>query len=244
MAKRVPRVYGHLGDAFQDFVSVAADVELPSVLEVRVVMLESLFGGIYNGIVDVVQSQGEVFFVLGEAGAIYPVQGNVGAVRSGPFGGMASVLAYAVQSLGFQFGGNLFLAGAQLNQHDTQALGFGNLVVPPVVAPRIPFVPVLQAFHYLVEEGFISVIAVSGGGIGECEIIQSLYVQQGRPVCTLYARIVHVGEGAVGFIVGFQRFFYLFCRRIDSEVLSDFFHKELILVVSLGGVGGCRLLRP
>ncbi len=237
-------VHGHLGDAFQDFVAVAADVKLPSVLEVRVVVLESLFGGIDNGIVDIVQSQGEVFFVLGKAGAVYPVQGNVCAVGSGPFGRMASVLAYSVQRLGFQFGRNLFLAGAQLYQHDAQALGFGNLVVPPVVAPRVPVVPVFKPFHYLVKESFVSIIAVSGSSISECKIIQSVYVQQWRPVCTLYARIVHVGEGAVGFIVGFQCFFCLFCRRIDSEVLSDFFHKYLILVVSLGGVGRCRLLRP
>ena len=82
-------------------------------------------------------------------------------------------------------------------------MGFGYLVIPPVVAPRVSFVPVFKPFLYFVEQAFVFVIFVLRVGIGKCKIIKTVYMCKRRPVGALYTGIVYVGKGTIDIIVVF-----------------------------------------
>ena len=126
---------------------------------------------------------------------------DVGSVSTGPFDGVSSFFADTLQGFSFQFCRYLFFPDTHLYKQYTDFLRFGNLVVPPVVAVRIAFIPIFQPFHYLIIDIFVLIVSILRVGVGKCKIIQSVYVSERFPVCTVAAAVVHVGETAFGGIV-------------------------------------------
>ena len=58
-------VHGYLGDSFQNLITISADIKLYAMLEVRVVMLKTLFDGVFYRAVSIIESRfqvGRVFF--------------------------------------------------------------------------------------------------------------------------------------------------------------------------------------
>ena len=109
-------IHGYLGDTFQNFVSIATDIELCTVLKIAVVVLKTFFGGIYYRTVCVFECNFQVGFIFRKTCPVYPVQCNVGTVGAGPFGRMPTVLLYSFQNLLFKFCRELFLACTHLYQ--------------------------------------------------------------------------------------------------------------------------------
>ena len=80
--------------------------------------------------------------------------------------------------------------------------------------------PVLKSFFYLIIQILILIISVLGISIGKNKVRNAVDMYQWRPVGTLDAGIIHIGEGTVLDVILFQS---LCDVRILRKILSYFF---------------------
>ena len=98
----------NLSHSLQDFIAVSSDIELRSVLEVAVVVLEAFACGVFHGAEHIVDCTLQVGGVFCQAGAVDPVQGDVRAVGSRPFLRFASVFEDAFERFASMSSGTCF----------------------------------------------------------------------------------------------------------------------------------------
>ena len=199
-------------------------------LEIAVIILKAFPRRIDHRIIDILQRISQILGILLQTRTIDPMQGNIRTVGTGPFGRIASVLPYTIQYVVFQFSWKFLFARTHLDEQYSQFLRFGNLVIPPIMAPRITFLPKFQSFHNLIIQSLFTKIFVLRIGIGKHKIADTLHMNQRRPIGTPNTGIVHISERTVFFVILSQ------CPingGIGYKILTDHLHQRFKLISRL-----------